>query len=145
MNSKANTMRTATPGAAGYTGAELVRLLLHHPSVEIRALTADRNAGNEYGAVFPHLGGRGLPKLIKIADVDYSNIDLVFCCLPHGETQEVISKLPTHLPLIHLSLPGHVVARARTQLQVHAREYGQATATADQQPRLRLAHGPDQQ
>jgi N-acetyl-gamma-glutamyl-phosphate reductase len=103
MASKANTIRTAILGASGYTGAELVRLLLHHPSVEIRALTADRNAGNEYGAVFPHLGGRGLPKLIKIADVDYSNIDLVFCCLPHGETQEVISKLPTHLRVIDLS------------------------------------------
>jgi N-acetyl-gamma-glutamyl-phosphate reductase len=103
MNTKANRIRTAILGASGYTGAELVRLLLHHPSVEIRAMTADRNAGNEYGAVFPHLGGRGLPKLVKIADVDYADIDLVFCCLPHGETQEVIAKLPKHLRVIDLS------------------------------------------
>jgi N-acetyl-gamma-glutamyl-phosphate reductase len=103
MNTKPNKIRTAILGASGYTGAELVRLLLHHPSVEIRALTADRNAGQKYGAVFPHLAGRGLPDLVKIAEVNYDGIDLVFCCLPHGETQEVIAKLPAHLKVIDLS------------------------------------------
>ena len=103
MNSKPNSIRTAILGASGYTGAELVRLLLHHPSVELRALTADRHAGQPYGKVFPHLGARGLPDLVKISEVNYDGIDLVFCCLPHGETQEVISKLPQHLRVIDLS------------------------------------------
>ncbi|MFX8512250.1 hypothetical protein ABTM04_20290, partial [Acinetobacter baumannii] len=40
-------------GASGYTGAELVRLLLRHPRVEIAVLTADRRAGQMMGDVFP--------------------------------------------------------------------------------------------
>ena len=40
-------------GASGYTGSELVRLLLRHPNVELALLTADRRAGQEMGAVFP--------------------------------------------------------------------------------------------
>ena len=40
-------------GASGYTGAELVRLLLRHPRVEIALLTADRRAGQEMREVFP--------------------------------------------------------------------------------------------
>ncbi|MDE0334021.1 MAG: N-acetyl-gamma-glutamyl-phosphate reductase, partial [Defluviicoccus sp.] len=86
MASTANAVRTAILGASGYTGAELVRILLHHPSVEIRTLTADRHAGRPYDAVFPQFGGRGLPGLVRIEDVDWDAHDLVFCCLPHGTT-----------------------------------------------------------
>ncbi len=66
MASTANAVRTAILGASGYTGAELVRILLHHPSVEIRTLTADRHAGKPFDAVFPQFGGRGLPGLVRI-------------------------------------------------------------------------------
>ena len=40
-------------GASGYTGAELVRLIANHSEMDIKILTADRNAGMEYGEVFP--------------------------------------------------------------------------------------------
>ena len=40
-------------GASGYTGSELVRLLLRHPNAELALLTADRRAGQEMVAVFP--------------------------------------------------------------------------------------------
>ncbi len=103
MTATPDAIRTAILGASGYTGAELVRLLLHHPSVELRALTADRHAGKPYGAVFPHLGDKGLPDLVKIDAVDYGAIDLIFCCLPHGETQRVIAGLPPHLRIVDLS------------------------------------------
>ena len=53
-------------GASGYTGAELVRLLLCHPRVEIVLLTADRKAGQEVGAVFPQFAHCALPKLVAI-------------------------------------------------------------------------------
>jgi len=49
------TKKIAILGASGYTGAELVRLIATHPEMEIVALTADRKAGMEMGAVFPHL------------------------------------------------------------------------------------------
>lgn len=98
-----NQQRIAILGASGYTGAELLRLLRHHPQVEIRALTADRQAGKPIAVVFPHLAGEGLPDLVAIGDVDWSGLDLVFCGLPHGTTQEVISALPGHLRIVDLS------------------------------------------
>ncbi len=99
----ANTVRIGILGASGYTGAELLRLLALHPGVEIRLLTADRQAGKPLGEIFPHLGGLGLPDLVKIDEADWSAVDLVFCCLPHGTTQEVIAKLPSHLKVVDLS------------------------------------------
>src|SRR6266851_10282139 len=95
--------RIAVLGASGYTGAELLRLLRYHPQAEIVALTADRQAGKPIGAVFPHLAGEDLPDLVTIGEVDWSAIDIVFCCLPHGTTQEVIAGLPKHLKVIDLS------------------------------------------
>ncbi|MGE3936055.1 MAG: N-acetyl-gamma-glutamyl-phosphate reductase [Rhodospirillaceae bacterium] len=98
-----NTIRTAILGASGYTGAELIRLLLHHPSVDIRLMTADRSAGKSIDTVFPHLAGRGLPTLVSLEQADYCDIDLVFAALPHGTTQEVIAGLPQRLKVIDLS------------------------------------------
>ena len=90
-------------GASGYTGAELVRLLAHHPGVELRALTADRKAGQQIAQSFPHLSGLDLPQMVTISDVDFTQIDAVFCALPHGTTQEVIAALPQHVKVVDLS------------------------------------------
>jgi N-acetyl-gamma-glutamyl-phosphate reductase len=90
-------------GASGYTGAELVRILAHHPNVEIRAITADRKAGRPMAEVFPHLGGVGLPALSSIEDTDFAALDTVFLGLPHGTTQEVVAGLPAHLKVVDLS------------------------------------------
>ncbi len=98
-----NRIRVGILGASGYTGAELVRLLSRHPQVEIRLLTADRQAGKPLAEVFPHLGHLKLPALIKIDEADWSGIDMVFCALPHGTTQEVIAKLPRDLKIVDLS------------------------------------------
>lgn len=90
-------------GASGYTGAELLRLLLPHPHANIVALTAEKNAGQPIAALLPHLAGHDLPDLTRIAAVDFSKIDLVFCALPHGTTQEVIAALPRSVRIIDLS------------------------------------------
>lgn len=85
-------IRTAILGASGYTGAELIRLLLRHPHVEIVLITADRKAGQTIESVFPHLGGEGLPDLMAISDVEWAGLelDLVFCALPHATSQRII-------------------------------------------------------
>ncbi|HWP24799.1 MAG TPA: N-acetyl-gamma-glutamyl-phosphate reductase [Xanthobacteraceae bacterium] len=82
-------------GASGYTGAELVRLLLGHPGVQIALLTADRRAGQEMRTVFPQFSPFSLPKLVAIDSVDWSKaaLDLAFCALPHATTQKVVSNL----------------------------------------------------
>lgn len=107
MSSSQAAVKAAIVGASGYTGAELVRLLVRHPNVQIAALTADRKAGQALGAVFPHLAvsaaEHGLPPLVGLNDVEWSGIDVAFCGLPHGTTQEVIAALPGHLKIIDLS------------------------------------------
>ena len=63
-------VRIGILGASGYTGAELLRLLGDHPRAEIRALTAERQAGKPIGEVFPQLAVYDLPTSVKIEDVD---------------------------------------------------------------------------
>ena len=91
-------------GASGYTGAELVRLLLRHPGVDIGLLTADRRAGKPMADVFPQFAPFDLPTLQAIDAVDWPplGLDLVFCALPHGTTQAVISDLLKRLPAIKI-------------------------------------------
>ena len=95
--------KIAILGASGYTGAELVRLIATHPEMEIVALTADRRAGAAMTEVFPHLRHLALPRLVTIAEVDFSDVDLAFCALPHATTQEVILTLPRDLKIVDLS------------------------------------------
>lgn len=99
----ANRLSVGILGASGYTGAELLRLLVGHPSVEIRALTADRHAGKPVGSAFPHLDGYGLPDLVRLEEVDFRALDVVFCALPHGTTQTVIAGLPKSVRVVDLS------------------------------------------
>lgn len=90
-------------GASGYTGAELVRLLLNHPHANIQYLSGDSQAGKPMGEVYPQLAWSKLPTLVKPDDIDYSAIDLAFCCLPHGTSQQVIANIPEHVRIIDLS------------------------------------------
>ncbi|HEY0328983.1 MAG TPA: N-acetyl-gamma-glutamyl-phosphate reductase [Rhodopseudomonas sp.] len=87
-------------GASGYTGAELVRLLLRHPKVDLVLLTADRRAGQAMGDVFPQFAPYELPQLVAIDGVDWAalQLDLVFCALPHATTQLVLKDLLAKAP-----------------------------------------------
>ncbi|MCC6948811.1 MAG: N-acetyl-gamma-glutamyl-phosphate reductase [Bradyrhizobiaceae bacterium] len=96
--SSATTAEIAVLGASGYTGAELVRLLLRHPKVAIKGLTADRKAGQAMSAVFPQFVGFDLPKLVTIEDLDPGAFDLIFCALPHATTQAVIKNVLEKVP-----------------------------------------------
>lgn len=90
-------------GASGYTGAELIRLLLTHPHAEITTLTGETQAGQPIGKVYPHLRAAGLPDLITNDAVDWAKVEVAFCCLPHGASQKVIAAIPTHVTVIDLS------------------------------------------
>ncbi len=87
-------------GASGYTGAELVRLLLRHPHADIALLTADRRAGKPMSDVFPQFAPFDLPTLTSIEETDFKalKLDVAFCALPHGTTQKVIKDLLTRAP-----------------------------------------------
>jgi N-acetyl-gamma-glutamyl-phosphate reductase len=103
MTNTPNAITVGVIGASGYTGAELVRLLGHHGGAAVRLLTAERHAGKPLAAVFPHLAGLDLPDLVSLGEVDWEGVELVFCCLPHGTTQEVVLGLPERLRIVDLS------------------------------------------
>lgn len=96
-------VRIGILGASGYTGAELIRLLLRHPAAELCALTAERQAGKPMAEVFPHLGDHDLPGLVKIEEVNWDRLDVVFCALPHGTTQEIVAGIPHGIKVVDLS------------------------------------------
>lgn len=83
----------AIAGASGYAGGEVLRLLLGHPDVEIGALTAGANAGEELGALQPHL----LPladRVLEPSTVEVlSGHDVVFLALPHGQSAPIAQAL----------------------------------------------------
>lgn len=96
------THNIAILGASGYTGAELVRIIAGHPSFKIVALSADRKAGQAMSDVFPHLRHLVLPKLVKLDEIDFTGIDLVFAALPHGLSQAIVKDLPASVKVVDL-------------------------------------------
>ena len=82
-------------GATGYTGVELLRLLLHHPQVEVTALTSQKYAGIPIDQVFPSLM-KHLPLKCEELNVDQisKKTDFVFTAVPHKTAMEVV-------PLFH--------------------------------------------
>lgn len=83
-------LNVAVYGASGYTGSELIRLLSRHPQARIVALSADSNAGKPMASLFPQFSHLDLPVPVKLAEVDLADIDVLFCALPHGTTQEAL-------------------------------------------------------
>ncbi len=122
------THNIAIIGASGYTGAELIRLISGHSSMKIKALGGNSKAGQSMGQVFPHLRHLDLPDLVALEDIDFADIDLCFCALPHKTSQEVIAKLPADLKIVDLSAD----FRLRDPAE-YERWYGNRHAALEQQ------------
>jgi N-acetyl-gamma-glutamyl-phosphate reductase len=87
-------LRIAVLGASGYTGADLVRLALTHPKIEIAALSANAKAGLTMAEIWPHFAPYpSLPRLVAAETIDYAGIDAVFGCLPHAASASLLSTL----------------------------------------------------
>lgn len=91
---KKDKLRIAVVGGSGYTGAELLRLLLLHPGVEIVSISAGRAAGKSIADVFPQFRG-SLDLLVQSFDPDKvaADADFVFCALPHAQSARVVATL----------------------------------------------------
>ena len=84
--------KVAIIGAAGYSGEELVNLLLHHPHAELVAVTSRQNAGQTLAQVFPKFASHPKSKTLRFvepnAEVLAKQADVVFLALPHGVAAE---------------------------------------------------------
>jgi N-acetyl-gamma-glutamyl-phosphate/LysW-gamma-L-alpha-aminoadipyl-6-phosphate reductase len=83
-------MSVSIIGASGYTGGELLRLLLFHPEVEIKQVTSERFFGKPIHKVHPNLRKLSNLKFSSLSDLEFS--DLLFLCLPHGESMRKIDE-----------------------------------------------------
>ncbi|MGB4107134.1 MAG: N-acetyl-gamma-glutamyl-phosphate reductase [Alphaproteobacteria bacterium] len=90
-------------GITGYTGLELLRLLLAHPEVEIKYLTSRQHRSEPIGNIYPHLAHLNLKITNAAQDIVAKNSDVVFLCLPHKTAQDVVAELHGKTKLIDLS------------------------------------------
>jgi N-acetyl-gamma-glutamyl-phosphate reductase len=90
-------IKTAIVGASGYTGQELLRLLLVHPQVELVAATSRQESGKPLSAVFPRfrkLPGAELPFIAPDPDaIAASGARAAFLALPHGVAADIAAAL----------------------------------------------------
>jgi N-acetyl-gamma-glutamyl-phosphate/LysW-gamma-L-alpha-aminoadipyl-6-phosphate reductase len=91
-------------GGSGYGGSELLRILLFHPQVEIKLVTANEHAGKRVATVHPNLA--------RLTDLQFDSapaanelaaLDCVFLALPHGQAMEIVPSLPRSVKAIDLS------------------------------------------
>ncbi|MFM8320382.1 MAG: N-acetyl-gamma-glutamyl-phosphate reductase [Chloroflexota bacterium] len=84
-------VRAAVLGASGYTGGELLRLLIDHPNVEVCQASSRSHLGEYVYQVHPNLRKR---TVLKFSDPDtLEAVDVLFLCLPHGQAQHKIEQL----------------------------------------------------
>ena len=92
-----NRIKTAIVGASGYSGMELLRILLGHPGVELVAVTSRQEAGKAVGAVFPRFSktpGSDLAFMMPDPDaIAATGAQAAFLALPHGVAAEIARAL----------------------------------------------------
>lgn len=97
-------------GAAGYTGGELIRLLVHHPEAEIVFANSESNAGNLVADV--HEGLLGDTDLRFTDAMPFGEVDVVFFCFGHGKSEEFLKEhaIPEHVKIIDLAQDFRIAA-----------------------------------
>jgi N-acetyl-gamma-glutamyl-phosphate reductase len=139
-------VKVAVLGASGYTGQELLRLLVVHPGVELVAVTSRQEAGRPLAEVFPRL--RGAPGADGLAFVEpsveaivASGAEAAFLALPHGVASEfAVPLLERGLRLIDLSADFRL-RDAETYREFYGHEHPAPSLLADAVYGLPELHG----
>lgn len=108
MISKTNSLpsgrvKVGVLGAAGYTGGELIRLLLNHPEAEIVFANSESNAGNPVAEV--HEGLYGDTDMKFTSEMPFDKVDVVFFCFGHGKSEQFLKEheIPSNVKIIDLA------------------------------------------
>ena len=95
-------MKIGLIGGSGYAGGELLRLLAGHPHFEVVAVSAHSNAGEEITSIHPQLHSYAGRKFSPFSADEFSQCELVFLALPHGESAKLIAQLPHTVKIVDL-------------------------------------------
>ena len=103
-------IRIGILGAAGYTGGELIRLLVNHPEAEIVFANSESNAGNLVADV--HEGLLGDTDLRFTDAMPFDEVDVVFFCFGHGKSEQFLQEhtIPAHVKIIDLAQDFRIAA-----------------------------------
>lgn len=108
-------------GSAGYTGGELLRILIYHPEVEIVFANSASNAGNKIYEVHNDLFGD--TELTFSSDF-HSNIDVLFLCVGHGDAKKFLDANPVDTSVKIIDLSQDFRLKANTSYQGQQFVYG---------------------
>lgn len=84
--------KSAIVGATGYTGSELVRFLIHHPEIEITAITSESRKGEQFSDVHTQFREILDITLVSINEIEKYDLDIVFLALPHGVSMDFVKE-----------------------------------------------------
>ena len=122
-------IRVGILGAAGYTGGELIRLLINHPEAEIVFANSESNASNLVAEV--HEGLYGETDLKFTAEMPFDQVDVIFFCFGHGKSEAFLKEhnVPENVKIIDLAqdfrlAPETVVATQQPTPAAHDFVYG---------------------
>src|ERR1700712_987258 len=99
-------------GGAGYTGGELIRLLVNHPHADIAFINSKSNAGNNVSKVHQDLIGE---TDLQFSDDLHDNIDVLFLCVGHGDATKFLeaNAIGEKVKIIDLSQDFRLAANAQ--------------------------------
>lgn len=102
VSSHLKRLQSGIIGSAGYTGGELIRILLNHPEVEIAFVQSKSNAGKSVSSVHTDLAGE---TELSFTDNFHTNIDILFLCVGHGDAKKFLEEnpIPKEVKIIDLS------------------------------------------
>ncbi len=134
-------------GAAGYTGGELIRLLVNHPQAEVVFANSESNAGNYVADV--HEGLYGDTDLRFTADMPFGDVDVVFFCFGHGKSEAFMKEhdVPENVSIIDLAqdfrlAPKQLVATQHPTADAHDFVYGLPEINRDKIAKARHVANP---
>ncbi|MFB6290796.1 MAG: N-acetyl-gamma-glutamyl-phosphate reductase [Candidatus Bipolaricaulia bacterium] len=98
--------RAAIVGGSGYTGGELIRILVNHPRINLVGVTSRKNRGRSVSKLHPNLREKAGLKFVHPEELPekFSDLDVLFTALPHGKSMELMEDyLPLSEKIIDLS------------------------------------------
>ncbi len=128
-------------GGAGYTGGELIRILLHHPHAEISFVQSRSHAGKEIASVHHDLAGE---TSLPFTDQIQQDIDVLFLCVGHGAARKFLSENPLdeNIRIIDLSQDFRLLANRFFPGNEHPFVYGLPELNRDEIKKARNIANP---
>lgn len=90
-------------GASGFTGYELIKILMRHDGVQLKVLNSQSYAGKKVSSLYPDFAGDLVFTDYALEKINALNLDLLFLCMPNGEAMKLVPQINAQTKIIDLS------------------------------------------